>query len=237
MWRSKFFGQHIEEKNMHKRILDNLEQEEIEQEEENAAGWGAYARLEPIELAKPRILSERALSAIRNEKGEEEKLKVLDIGCSTGGDTLYFLKNNCQVHAIDKYKQALEPLENYATAQKIEKEQLTTATTSIENADLTANTYDLVQANFVIPFTDKETFPETMTKIKRSIKSGGYFAGSFFGNHHSWATNSNVHVINTPVELKKLFVEDGFQIIVLERKEKKDAGTHWDKINVIAKKF
>ena len=159
---------------------------------------------------------------------------AIDLGCGAGRDTIFLLKNNWKVIAIDR-EDTKSIIEKRLTNQEIKKFKFISQ--SFENIELEKN--DLVVSNFSIPFCNKEYFNEFWKKIVDSINSGGYFVGNFFGLKDSWAHIKEKMIFLSRKQVKNLL--NGFEIIEFKEIEK-DGKTgigkikHWHTIDVIARK-
>ena len=165
---------------------------------------------------------------------EKRTGKAIDLGCGTGRDTTYLIKNGWSVLAIDQND-----------TSKIIKEKLTEEELSkfrflkqnFENIKL--EKCDLIVANYSIPFCDKEHFKELWNKIVDSINEDGYFVGNLFGNNDDWKKRNLDYVFLSENEVRDLF--KNFEIIALKEIEK-DGKTglntikHWHLYTIIAKK-
>lgn len=112
----------------------------------------------------------REFIALKSKEG-----KAIDLGCGAGRDTVFLIKNNWHVLAIDREnteKIILEKLED----EDIEKFRFSCQ--KFENIEWEAN--DLVVANFSLPFCDKKYFNELWNKLVQSISEGRLFRGKLF---------------------------------------------------------
>ena len=101
--------------------------------------------------------------------------KAIDLGCGTGRDTIYLIKNNWNVTAIDR-----EDTKNIIEKNLNEKElkRLKFMCQNFENIKLEKN--DLTVSNFSIPFCRKNDFNEFWDKIVNSINTGRILHRKFF---------------------------------------------------------
>lgn len=160
--------------------------------------------------------------------------KAIELGCGAGNDTIYLIKNNWNLIAIDR-----EDVEE-RISKRLSKEELRKFTfqkQSFENLEIEKS--DLIVANYSLPFCEKDKFEELWNKIKTSITNEGYFIGNFFGLNDSWKETKAEMVFLSKEEIMELFRD--FEIIRFKEIEK-DALTglgkmkHWHIFDVIAKK-
>ena len=85
--------------------------------------------------------------------------KAIDLGCGAGSDTIFLLKNNWKVIAIDR-EDTKSIIEKRLTNEEIKN--LKFISQSFENVELEKN--DLVVSNFSIPFCNKNYFNEFWKK-------------------------------------------------------------------------
>lgn len=105
---------------------------------------------------------------------EKKTGKAIDLGCGAGRDTIFLLRNNWNVLAIDR-----EDTEEIIT-KKLDKEELLRFRFSrqdFESIKLEKN--DLMVANFSLPFCQKDCFNEFWKKITQSISEGRIFCRDF----------------------------------------------------------
>lgn len=100
--------------------------------------------------------------------------KAIDLGCGTGRDTIYLIKNNWNVTAIDR--ENVEELIKEKLNDK-EKKQFKFISGNFENIEIEKN--NLVIANFSIPFCNKDYFNIFWKKIVESISEGRIFYWKF----------------------------------------------------------
>lgn len=108
----------------------------------------------------------------------EMKIKngnAIDLGCGAGRDTIFLIKNNWNVTAIDK-----EDTKNIIEASLNEEElkKFKFICQNFENIQLEKN--DLIISNFSIPFCNKNYFNDFWNKIVNSLNNGRILCRKFF---------------------------------------------------------
>jgi SAM-dependent methyltransferase len=106
--------------------------------------------------------------------------EALDLGAGAGRDTRYLLAHGFQVTAVDSDPNAVALLESSA------QPDLRVMQTSF--ADFAFATYDLINAQFALPFLPASQSRAVFERVKTALRPGGVFAGQFFGVHDQWNT-------------------------------------------------
>ena len=168
-----------------------------------------------------------------NQKENHPAKKAVDLGCGNGHDTRHLLNEGWQVYAIDNENAVISYLfEGLTPAQS---NRLHFQCTSFEKAVL-EDEVDLINAAYSLPFGEARHFEKLWQNIVRSIKSGGRFAGQFFGNRDEW---DNL-LLHRKEEVESLFEKD-FTIEFFQEEEKDMPSAlgpvkHWHIFHVIARK-
>lgn len=168
-------------------------------------------------------------------KIENKKGKAIDLGCGAGRDTIFLIKNNWNVLAIDR-EDTKDIISSKLNDEELRRFRFNRQ--DFENIKLEEN--DLIVANFSLPFCNKKDFKEFWNTIVGSILEDGYFVGNFFGVNDSWVDEKENMVFLSKEQVLKLF-EESFEIIKFQEIEK-DAKTalgkikHWHLYEIIAKK-
>jgi tellurite methyltransferase len=102
--------------------------------------------------------------------------KVLDAGCGSGRNLVYFLRNGYEVYGIDPNAQAIETVKersrNLAPANPLQNFSINAA----ENLPFDDEYFDLVISSAVLHFAkNKEHFDVMLHSMWRVLKPGGYF--------------------------------------------------------------
>ena len=95
---------------------------------------------------------------------------AIDLGCGTGRDTVFLIKNNWNVLAIDR-EDTREIIEQKLDAKELNRFEFSCQ--NFENIDLKES--DLIVANYSVPFCSKNYFNEFWNKIVSSISEGRVF--------------------------------------------------------------
>ncbi len=110
---------------------------------------------------------------------------ALDLGCGGGRDTRYLLAHGWRVTAVDREPYAIKVLAEQPN------EQLQAVCSSFEEFKFEREKYDMVSAQFTLPFVPSASFREVFARLKESIKPGGIFTGQFFGVRDEWNKPEN----------------------------------------------
>lgn len=114
------------------------------------------------------------------------------------------------------------------------------ARSSFEDYGFPGNTFDLVTAQYSLPFIQATNFKAVFTKIKRSLVVDGVFTGQFFGDRDEWngpqrtltfLPRQEVVGLLADMEILELAEEEGNYPTVTSKQLK-----HWHLFHFIAKK-
>lgn len=101
---------------------------------------------------------------------ENKKGNAIDLGCGAGRDTIFLIKNNWNVIAIDR-EDTRSIIESRLNTEELERFQFICQ--DFENIQLDKN--DLIVSNFSLPFCNKKYFNGFWNKIVNSINTGRIF--------------------------------------------------------------
>lgn len=175
---------------------------------------------------KPHKLVEDALVYVKN-KGD-----VLDIGAGSLRDIKYLLEKGFSVTAIDK-DEAIK-----SSAQEINSDNLSVLHTDIAEWNFPENKFDLAIAINSLPFLHPNNFKKVFEKITRSLKPGGVFCFTLFGNKDSWATNTE-RTFCSRNEAEGLISGMNTHLFIEEEKDRQSIrgnNKHWHVFKMIVQK-
>jgi trans-aconitate methyltransferase len=152
--------------------------------------WNDY--LTATKNSSPRSL---LLEAIKYVKEEDN---ALDLGAGALNDTRFLLEQGFAVEAVDSNPTILEYAANLPQDAKV-----TFTVSTFDQYNFPKNVYDLVSAQYALPFNPPETFDKVFSKITDSLKAEGVFTGQFFGPEDEWSTRPNM-TFHTKEDIKAL---------------------------------
>ena len=100
---------------------------------------------------------------------------AVDLGCGAGRDTIFLIKNNWNVTAIDK-EDTINIIESSLNTEELKRFKFMCQ--NFENINIEKN--DLIVANYCIPFCNKDHFSKFWLKIVNSINTERIFCRKFF---------------------------------------------------------
>lgn len=179
--------------------------------------WKEY--FEKTKNKGPRPLLVKAVEFVK------EKEKALDLGSGAFNDVNYLLTAGFNhVVAVDKVSVADEILKNLLPAR------VSYTISRFEDFEFVENNFDLINAQYSLPFIGKESFDKVFEKVIKSLKTGGVFVGQFFGDKDEWNTGDNKMTFHTKEETQTLL--HGLKVLEFTEEEK-DGNTaagvlkHW----------
>jgi SAM-dependent methyltransferase len=109
---------------------------------------------------------------------------------------------------------------------------------SIEDFVFPAAAFNLINAQFVLPFLDAKALPRILENIKAALRPNGIFAGQFFGPRDSWKDKLNVTVYSD-AQCREFL--DGLDLIYFQETEHDGPSAlgedkHWHLYNFIARR-
>lgn len=101
---------------------------------------------------------------------------VLDAGCGTGRNLLYFLRSGAQVYGVDQNPEAIAHLKKLASAFPHINPEENFSIAPVEQLPFENESFDLVVSSAVLHFAEnQEHFEAMLSSMWRVLKPGGYF--------------------------------------------------------------
>ena len=167
----------------------------------------------------------------------ESRGPALDLGAGALRDTRYLLQEGFEeVISVDKNPS----ITNYG--KDISDHRSKIVVSSFEDFDFESDTYDLINAQYALPFAQKKSFDILMANILSSLKKDGLFVGTFFGDKDSWQESDrkpSAQVFLSREQILDIFKE--FEILTIIEEEEKNAPVgdtrkDWHKFHITARK-
>lgn len=155
---------------------------------------------------------------------------AIDLGCGSGNETFYMIKNGIKVLAIDRQLNQDFILNRLSDN---EKKMISFKESSFEDVELSKT--KLLTAFFSIPFCNPNNFDELWTKIYNSIEDNGYFVGQLFGDRDALNVVESINTFS--IDKVKEYLKN-YNIIKLEENEyvRESDNKKWHFYDIIAQK-
>lgn len=155
---------------------------------------------------------------------------AIDLGCGSGNETVYMIKNGIKVLAIDRQLNQDFILNRLSDS---EKQLISFKKSSFEDVEFPKT--KLLTAFFSIPFCNPNNFDELWTKIYNSIEDNGYFVGQLFGDRDAWNVVESINTFS--IDKVKEYLKN-YNIIKLEEIEyvRESDNKKWHFYDIMAQK-
>jgi len=187
--------------------------------------WQRY-----VENTRDREPQPLLIEAIEHVRAKNE---ALDLGAGALNDTKYLLSQGFRhVTALDIEPAAQE------IADALPADRFAYEIASLNDFVFMPGYYDLVNAQYALPFAAPGTLEGVFGKIKGSLTDSGIFVGQFFGDRDEWNAPQFKMSFVTEEEARELLKD--LDILKFQEEEKEDiairGGTkHWHLFHVIAR--
>ena len=157
---------------------------------------------------------------------------ALDVGAGAGRDTAYLLRRGWRVTAVDSSPSAADALRRLPG-----RRNLHVVVSAIQDFEPAA--YDLVNAQFSLPFIPAAKFDDTVERLRNSVRPDGVMAATFFGKRDEWNVPGTEQNFNSRADVERMF--SGWDTIELTEVEE-DGHTadgspkHWHVFHLIARR-
>jgi tellurite methyltransferase len=157
---------------------------------------------------------------------------ALDVGAGAGRDTAYLLRRGWRVTAVDASPSAAAALRRLPLQGK-----LTVVVSAAEYFQ--PATYDLVNAQFSLPFIAHPRFDATVSRLRDSVRPRGVMAATFFGTNDEWNVPGAAQSFSTQSDIERIFKRwELIQLTEVDEDGHVADGTpkHWHVFHVIAQR-
>jgi SAM-dependent methyltransferase len=186
--------------------------------------WREFIRITGGQPAWPRLVRAAALFDAPGE--------ALDVGPGGGRDTEHLLRAGWRVTAVDASASSAAALRRLPRQRNLEF-----VASRIE--DFEPATYELVNAQFSLPFIAPPRYEATLRRLRDSVRPGGVMAATFFGERDQWNEAGSGLNFTTEAKVRELFA--GWDLVELTEVEE-DGQTadgspkHWHVFHLIARR-
>lgn len=188
--------------------------------------WDTYYKKHTAR--KPREQLVRAVSFCK------EKEYALDLGAGTLIESVFLLENDFKkVIAVDNSTKTKD------FAVELDPNRFTLEISSFQDFKFKKEEYDLINAQYSLPFYGSNNFSDFIKNIVDSLKHGGIFLGQFFGVQDSWNTPNTKLAFQTKEEAQELLTNLEILEFTEEEYDGKTANgdtKHWHVFHFIVKK-
>ncbi len=156
---------------------------------------------------------------------------ALDLGAGAMNDVKFLANNGFQVTAVDS---------NPDVAKFIEEIPNTSLSIcAYDKYDFPIDYFDLVNAQYALPFNPPETFSTMFTRLTVSLKKNGVLTAQFFGKEDGWSSKPQMTFLSEE-EIRALLKPYKIHVFREEKKNGKTAAggeKFWHVFHVIAEKI
>ena len=187
----------------------------------NMSKWQKY--YDDTKNKQPAKILVEALSFVEN------KNRALDLGAGALVDSGYLLSLGFEVVAVDREK----------FPEQIVDEKFSFVQSSYNDYEFPEDSFDLISAQFSLPFNGADGFEVLWQKIISSLKPGGVFVGQLFGLNDEWNNSETKLVFHSKKQVEDLFAGlEILKLVEIERDGKLASGEpkHWHLFNIIVRK-
>ena len=144
-------------------------------------------------------------------KGRYDKAeKVLDVGCGSGRNLFYFLRNGYEVFGIDPNPVAIEMVKQLSAALAPDNPQENFVVGSAEDLPYKDDGVNLIICNAVLHFAkDEQHFESMLQSMFRVLKPGGYFFARL-------ASDIGIETLVTPLGNSRYLLPDGSERFLVD---------------------
>jgi|SRR5579862_3442932 len=188
--------------------------------------FAAYIAARRFDPPRPLLIKAAGLAGPKNQ--------ALDAGAGALNATNYLLSAGfSHVVALDSSPASQQ------VAAGLPADRVSFVLARFEDFAYPAGAYDLVNAEFSLPFIGAHAFPSVFGRLLGSVKLGGLFTGQLFGPRDSWNVPESGMNFHSRSEVEGLL--EGWTIVELTEedhpgKTKLGEDKHWHIFHIIARR-
>lgn len=142
----------------------------------------------------------------------KDKNEALDLGPGALIDVKYLSSIGFNhITAVDRNPVSKEAISDFP------EEKVSYVTSSFEDFEFPENKYDLINAQYSLPFNPPTTFDKVIGGAIRALKENGVLVGQFFGKNDEWISNEKTMTFHSREEAERLL--SGLKIVSFEEVE------------------
>jgi ubiquinone/menaquinone biosynthesis C-methylase UbiE len=157
---------------------------------------------------------------------------AIDLGSGALNDVTHLLEAGFkQVIAVDKKPVALE------IARSLPSDRFEYVISPLESFEFPTDSFDLVNAQYSLPFIAPHEFESVFHNITASLKDGGIFTGQFFGDRDEWSSNTAMtfHTKEQAIRLLSSFETLSFEEEEQDKRTAAGEMKHWHVFHFIVR--
>jgi|GEM_PF-3335394 ubiquinone/menaquinone biosynthesis C-methylase UbiE len=158
------------------------------------------------------------------------RLKILDVGCGTGANTIFFSENGCEAHGCDVSKDALLEAET-----RVKEYSVNFTECSFTNLNYDDNGFDVVFCDGVLYYGSEKSFEDGIHEMYRVLKKNGVLRVYTKSNNDVWADSKNKTLDDT-YQVEKGY-EKGMTVYCPPLNKLKDLFYMFDSITIGVEEF
>lgn len=196
-------------------------------EERRPERFAAYIAARRFDPPRPLLIKAAGLA--------EPKDRALDAGAGALNATRYLLSAGFRhVTALDS-----SPASQQAAAE-LPADRMSFVLARFEDFAFPDGAYDLVNAEFSLPFIAAQAFPPVFARLLGSVKAGGLFTGQLFGPKDSWNVPESGMNFHARGDVERLLA--GWDLIEISEedhpgKTKLSEDKHWHIFHLVARRL
>ncbi|HEV7843593.1 MAG TPA: methyltransferase domain-containing protein [Pyrinomonadaceae bacterium] len=137
-------------------------------------------------------------------------MSVMDAGCGGGRNLVYFLRNDYEVYAVDRSREAIEQVRRLASRLQPSLPSGNFCVSAVEEMPFPDESFDAVISSAVLHFAeDEDHFNRMLREMWRVLRAGGLFFARL-------ASSIGIENLITSIEGRKSLLPDGSERFLVD---------------------